>query len=585
MNSIAEPMAESRRGPAGVRLAALLLAGLWLAGAASAATLRVVVGEEMVAALTDDDAIYLEAAPRKSEGLLAFSRRLSGGDAAADAIATENGGSRRLVVGVRYRVPYRLLLPSLQLLVIRGLFPDDEARPDGWLHKVAAGGSGRSLWRVAEWLVGDGTRFPALRAASGLADNEVAAGGSVLVPRALLAPVFAATLPPAPVSYPLEYVTDASGSYAVYRLRRGEALYSSVVVRFTGRTRAEDVNGYAAELVRLNRIPDVSDMPVGQPVRIPLDQLLPEFLPAGDPTRLAYEREREESDRFTNPVKATGLEGITVIVDAGHGGMDPGTMKDGVWEATYVYDVAMRVMSILQKTTAARIAPTTRDGDIFRIVDADLLPRSRGHAVLTTPRYPIADSRVGVNLRWYLANSVHRKAVDAGGDANKTVFVSIHAESLHPSLRGVMVYVPAASLTQGTFRRGGDVYERHQEVREKPSVSYSWGERVKSEGLSRQLAERIVAAFRRHDLAVHAEKPIRDRIIRGRRQIYVPAVLRYNAVPAKVLVEICNLNNSDDRRSLQSRAFRESVAQAIVDGILAYYGQSPTPPPAVHLAG
>ena len=32
--------------------------------------------------------------------------------------------------------------------------------------------------------------------------------------------------------------------------------------------------------------------------------------------------------------------GIHVILDAGHGGSDPGTEHDDVWESTYVYDVA-----------------------------------------------------------------------------------------------------------------------------------------------------------------------------------------------------------------------------------------------------
>jgi N-acetylmuramoyl-L-alanine amidase len=54
----------------------------------------------------------------------------------------------------------------------------------------------------------------------------------------------------------------------------------------------------------------------------------------------------------------------------------------------------------------------------------------------------------------------------------------------------------------------------------------------------------------------------------------VPAVLRYNAVPAKMLLEICNLANDEDRRLLQQSAFRETIAAAIVDGILRYFGES-----------
>ena len=54
----------------------------------------------------------------------------------------------------------------------------------------------------------------------------------------------------------------------------------------------------------------------------------------------------------------------------------------------------------------------------------------------------------------------------------------------------------------------------------------------------------------------------------------MPAVLRYNSVPAQVLLEVCNLANSDDRALIQTRAFRQQVAERIVQGIVDYYGDS-----------
>ena len=63
---------------------------------------------------------------------------------------------------------------------------------------------------------------------------------------------------------------------------------------------------------------------------------------------------------------------------------------------------------------------------------------------------------------------------------------------------------------------------------------------------------------------------MREKVIRGRRA-WVPAVLRYNAVPAKILLEICNLANSEDRSLLQTRAHRQKMAEAVVRGILSYY--------------
>ena len=52
----------------------------------------------------------------------------------------------------------------------------------------------------------------------------------------------------------------------------------------------------------------------------------------------------------------------------------------------------------------------------------------------------------------------------------------------------------------------------------------------------------------------------------------MPAVLRYNAVPAKLLLEVCNLANVEDRALLTTRAFRQRVAASVVDGLLSYFG-------------
>ena len=242
-------------------------------------------------------------------------------------------------------------------------------------------------------------------------------------------------------------------------------------------------------------------------------------------------------------MRSSNLEGVTVILDAGHGGRDGGAIIEGVWESTYVYDIVMRVRRLLGQT-AARTVMTTRDGKEWTVVDRDVLRASSGHAVLTTPPYAIADARVGSNLRWYLSNSVYGKAVTGGGDPNRVVFVSIHADSLHPSVRGAMVYVPGLLSNPSEYGKTGTVYSSRREVQERPRVDFAHAERARSEGLSRDLAGHTIDAMRRRGIAIHPQKPIRDRVIRGKRA-WVPAVLRFNAVPAKVLVEVCNLGNGD----------------------------------------
>jgi N-acetylmuramoyl-L-alanine amidase len=69
---------------------------------------------------------------------------------------------------------------------------------------------------------------------------------------------------------------------------------------------------------------------------------------------------------------------------------------------------------------------------------------------------------------------------------------------------------------------------------------------------------------------------VRDKIIRNNSE-WVPAVLRYNSIPAKILLEVCNLANEQDRKLIQTRAYRQKVADAIVRGFLGYYGQDAGP--------
>jgi N-acetylmuramoyl-L-alanine amidase len=339
---------------------------------------------------------------------------------------------------------------------------------------------------------------------------------------------------------------------------------------------AADVNALAGQIAKRSGIPDVTDIPIGYRIKIPIDFMQPEFLPEGHPKRKEYEESLRASARFSNQVKVRGLAGITVILDAGHGGQDSGATLSGVWESLYVYDIALRVKRMLEGQTAARVLITTRDGGDFRVPEVDVLPFSRGHAVLTTPPYPIEDPKVGVNLRWYLANSFYRKTVQTDKDPQKVVFMSIHADSLHPSLRGVMAYIPAAGMRDESYGKNGSIYTARKEVQESPRVTFPRDQRTRSEGLSRELAKQVVAAFQTGGLPVHPFKPVRDKIIRDNKE-WVPAVLRYNSIPAKILLEVCNLANDQDRKLIQTRAYREKVAEAVVRGLLGYYGQSMGP--------
>jgi N-acetylmuramoyl-L-alanine amidase len=544
--------------------------------AASSPVRRVDLGDGLFASI-DVRGPFLETEPLPREGLFSFAARLCGDrDRGAAVIAQENSGSSRLLRGVRYRVPFDCLLPELQSRVLRGLFPEDQATPEGWRHRLGLGPDGTrpDLWRLAEWFTGDGGRWRELRDRNGLRDEDLEPGGFLVIPAALLRPELRGHVPAVFASTPpdLEYGSDARGPYALYRLKAGEALYSSVVIRFTGRLFAADVYPLAEEVAERSGIRDVTDIPIGFPIKVPLDYLSPEYLPPGDPRRVEYEVGLAQTARYMNQVQALGLEGVVVVLDAGHGGRDVGASAAGVWESVHVYDVMLRVKRLLESTTGAVVLTTTQDDNGYQIIDRDALPHSRGHRVLTEPPYPIETAQVGTHLRWYLANYLMEQRLSAKAEPERVVFLSIHADSLHPSVRGAMVYVPGLLPLPPTYGKSEAVYTSRREVRARPSVAFSRQELVRSEGLSRDLANHLIAGFRKGGLAVHPNKPVRDRIVRGRGSPWVPAVLRYNAIPAKVLIEVCNLANEQDRKLIQTRAFRERVARAVVDGLLSYYG-------------
>jgi N-acetylmuramoyl-L-alanine amidase len=389
----------------------------------------------------------------------------------------------------------------------------------------------------------------------------------------MLLPVFVPEEDPEAVE--LAYGEDGEGAYALYRLKPGEALYSSVVIRLTGRLDADEVNQLVEEVARRSGIRDVRSIPVGFAVKIPRQLLLPQYLPREDPARQAYESRLSESYRFRTDVRARRLEGVHVILDAGHGGVDVGTTKNGMDEDEYVYDVMCRIKRLLERDTDAMTLVTIEDRVTgFEVRNLEKLPRDRNEEIRTTPPYqPLSpDHRaMGVNLRWYLANSFYRRLVDGGVDPDKIVFASLHADSLHPTLQGAMVYIPGSKYRTRRYGNGNSSYSRFQEVRDNTYVSFSKNERIRSEGVARQFANQLVRSMRQGRVPVHRYEPVRDHVIRRKRS-WVPAVIRCSEIPLSVLVELVNLNNAKDQARLRDPGFRERLARSFVDALLAYYG-------------
>ncbi|HEX9428163.1 MAG TPA: N-acetylmuramoyl-L-alanine amidase, partial [Candidatus Polarisedimenticolia bacterium] len=564
------------------------------------------------------------------------------------AIKTENG-SILPNTGGTIRIPYTSLNDEFKMRVIRQLFPRDAMRDGDWVHRVGTSrpemGS-ETLWHLALWLTGRGENYQALAERNGLDDLTLRPDQQVIIPGSLLRPPFTGrvghpagkrddalpvstakgdgepaadeggddsegddgfteapsgpeieepgspgpslpALPPAEGAEELRYGHDSEGRFAVYRLKRGEALYSAVVVRYTGRIDAPDVNELAQRIARRSGIREVTDIPIGFKIRVPLDLLLPEYLPPDDERRQAWERSQAEVARYTNEASSRNLQGVTVILDAGHGGRDQGAAHNGLWEHDYVYDILCRIKGRLEQQTGAKVLPTIKDRqEGYQIHDSTRLIRNQAEVLLTDPPIPLTERAPSVNLRWYLSNAYYRRIVGAGQDPRKVVFASLHADARHPSLGGAMVYVPGEQFRRGRYGHDGAAYVKHREVREQPYVSFTRNERERSEGLSRQFAGRLIEAFRRRGVAVHPYGPVRERIIRRGRS-WVPAVLRCNLVPVEVLIEVSNLSNPADSRLLADPAYREKVAEAYIDALQAFYAapSRPVPRPAAVRGG
>lgn len=527
--------------------------------------------------------LILQARPRPGESAGAAARRIARSASSAHAVESPTRRS-----GVRadswVEIPLTLASDELRVVALLNLFPRDRREGGDWIHlarDAALPLVDEGLWQVAEWFCGDGQRFVDLARVNRLASPELKEGQEVRIPSELLLPALASGTRSDDGA--LEYGRDGMGEYAGYRLRSGEALWTAVVGRFTGRTAPDDVEAVAAKLAARSGIADVTDIPVAWKVKIPVDLLEPEYLPKDHPRRRESDRARLEVERAAAAEPPPGPERdaprpALLILDPGHGGGDRGTIQNGVLEHEAVYDVACRVKAALESRGFPEVLLTVvseRHGCSPGSVES--LAADISGSIPTDPPHAAGggDERsTSVHLRWYLANSRFRSAVRDGTDPRRVVFISLHADSRHPSLRGAMVYVPGVRFRSETEDHATASALRIREVREEPKVRLSRRERARAEALSRRLAARIVEGFRAEGLAVQPYKPVRDRIIRGRRT-WLPAVLRGSVVPASVLVEIANLGNPEDAAVLSTAAGRSQAAAALAAAVTAYLGGIP----------
>ncbi|MGH7451435.1 MAG: N-acetylmuramoyl-L-alanine amidase, partial [bacterium] len=367
----------------------------------------------------------------------------------------------------------------------------------------------------------------------------------------------------AALSHPdLVFQQNARGEReAVYRLKKGEALYSAVVVRFTGRIDADEVNNIAQKLLEYNGIPDATRIADGAPIRIPVrfldeDILRGKIPPAPMATKPAHpeRRSRPRSD-------------LHVILDAGHGGNDPGTIARSWVEDEIAYDLMLRIKQGLQNH-GAKVYSTVSDRRTGDTVNGgSLLANNREEYVKVTPEYYMDDSRIALNLRIYLIEDLYRWILRRGAAPENVMMISIHLDHLHPSVGGAMVYFPSADQRSSQFKAAGSVYRQFKESR-LGTIYFKRNESASAEETSRGFAWDLIEAFQKTNIPVHAYQPVRRYVYR-RDNKWTPGIIRYSRVPTSVLLEAANLSNRDDLSRIRSASFRQRLAEAVVKTIMA----------------
>jgi len=511
--------------------------------------------------------IIVGVLPRPNEGYLVLAQRILEDPTQANALARFNG-DRPVMAGVRVKVPLILLKPALRGQALHALAPEDELTERGWSHRVE--NPVETLIQLTEAYTGSKARFRQLAKFNNLKDpDNLRRGTEIVIPLAWIPDALG--LIPLALKPPLELEKDAESGeqYARYVPQAGETLYS-LILRFTDRERAEEINRMSRLLAKINHLRSESAMQAGRALRIPLTWISEDYLnQRAAPGTAELTPPRRAQPKVAQARPSSGK--VHVIVDPGHGGSDAGAVYgsrrrgDEVYEHVVVYDISLRTMAHLRARGFA-VYPTlvnpNRDTPV-RVLNMSHM----GHEVVpVNPPYKVTSARVGVNMRIYLIDAIYRDLTERQGVAPEdVVLVSVHGDALAPTLRGAMVYFPDHRLRRTEFGPRGRVYRIRNEA-VPTAIYYREDANREAQDLSQGFATEVVAAFRNRNLGVSQRRPVRSYYYRnGERTL--PGVLRYSRVPVSVLVEVANLNNAADRQAVLRWQTREEIAQAIADAV------------------
>jgi len=519
--------------------------------------------------------------------------------------------TRRLYRNRFITFPLKVINGSIRSSALKAVFFKDKSGIGYWKHRVTF------AWETTSMIAGLFTK-EGIKAGHLVRYNKMRNKGNILkkgdvikIPWKWISPEL--SLRQVSLKPPLKLKQDKSGKlFAHYQMKHGETLYSSVVIRFTGRLLNDEVNQVANKLLKLNNISDAKLIQSRQKIRIPLEWLSEEYLVSqtndvssgkGSTKKTKLKKTKLKKTKKIKSSKAVAskkklkrgkstqkavaqktkskrkknVHKIHVILDSGHGGRDPGATagsrknKDIIYEDEVVYDISKR-MSKLFKKQGIIVHPTLSDPNQKQPIRYLSRSHDRDEHLLVTPRYLTRNSRIGVNMRVFLVNHIYQKLKKKKIPSENILFISLHGDALHSSLSGAMVYYPDSRLRRERFRLKNNIYRKRKEYT--PKLTFKPEDNRYSEKLSKSFGKVMIDEFRKIKLRTHrVSSAVRGYLYRRGKKT-LPAVLRYSKVPTSVLVEIANLNNRHDRRDLLKSITRQQIAKAITNSVSTHFDRS-----------
>lgn len=250
----------------------------------------------------------------------------------------------------------------------------------------------------------------------------------------------------------------------------------------------------------------------------------------------ARDDDADDTYKFTAPKSGKGgtVRLLTVAIDPGHGGEDPGAIGGaGTYEKHIALDIAKKLRAKIDAAPNMR-AMMTRDADFF----------------------------VPLNVRV-------QKARRVGAD----LFVSIHADAFTtPSARGSSVFALSDHGASSAAARWLANKENASDL--------IGGINIKTQdaAVSRALFDLSTTAQIRDSLRygnyVLKEVGTINKLHKGSVEQAGFAVLKAPDIPS-ILVETAFISNPDEERRLNDDAYRDQMADAIFRGIKRYFAANP----------